>query len=88
MQAFGLQNMVADQRVDRLEHGGACHHLIGQRHEPDLDTLLGLAIERLMLFEFLEGDQRQQVGSRPDDTGQGPDEVNTMLANFPNARNG
>ena len=69
VEAFGRQNMVPDQGVDRCQSRGAGTDLVGQRREAEVDAFLGVAlglpVERLVLPELLEQNHRQQVRTGP-----------------------
>ena len=67
MQSFGGQHMGFDALEDWLHHGADRTHLVGQGGQTQghalLGVALGLAVQRLVLAELLEGDHRQK--SRP-----------------------
>jgi hypothetical protein len=69
MQAFGPHDMGFDQRVQRLQHGSAGAHLIGQRRQADRDAFpaeaLALPVQGLVLTELVDQDHGQQAGTGP-----------------------
>ena len=71
MQSFCVEDMGADEIVDRLQRGGAGPDLVGQGGKADLDALLGitlrLPVEGLMLSELLEQQRAIEgaIGSSP-----------------------
>ncbi len=69
MDARAGKDMGADQVDQRLEHGGASTHVIGEGRERQFDALSGilvtLPVERLVQGELGIEDHRQQARSRP-----------------------
>jgi hypothetical protein len=63
VQSFGGKDMRLDPPDQRLQHGAAGAHLVGQGREAERHAFpgisLGLAVQRLMLPELLEQDHRQ-----------------------------
>ncbi len=67
VQPFGREDMGFHAPQQRLEHGAAGAHMVGQGRQAERHAFpgiaLGLAIKRLMLAELFEQDHRQQAGS-------------------------
>ena len=67
MQSFGSQDVAFDQRMKRLQGRRAGADLVGQRRRAQIDAFasvaFALAVQRLMLAEFLKQDHGQQVWS-------------------------
>ena len=65
MQPLGSQHVALDQRMQRLQDARAGANLVGQRRHAQIDAFapvaLALAVQWLMLAEFLEQDHGQQV---------------------------
>ena len=66
VQPFSREDMGFHTLQQRLEHGAAGSHMVGQGRQTERHAFpgiaLGLAIERLMLAKLLEQDHRQQAG--------------------------
>lgn len=68
MQPLGSHDVRFDQRMQRAQRKGARAHLIGQRRHAEVYSFptkaLALSVQRLVLAEFLEQDQREKVGAQ------------------------
>src|ERR1700755_3013096 len=66
VQPLGREDMSFHAPQQRLEHGAAGPHMVGQGRQTERNAFpgiaLGLPIERLMLAKLLEQDHRQQAG--------------------------